>query len=280
MFRNCFRLSPSILLILLVAIGCGGGSKGTGGQGFDGTVVSRQSQPLSGVAVTLLESGDSDVTDSDGRFDIYTEPLSGAVNVDVDTGTFRGQVLIGEVSTRTKNLTVRIQIDETLKTATSEEVAREEEGHDDPDSHTTPTPRPTRTPRPTASPNGNTATPSPTPAAPATPTSTPTSTPSTETPTVSPTPGDHDGHDDEHESPTPEGEDVEAEGRIQSLSSNSIEVENTEFTVDSETRITRGDHESIDFSSLELNQRAHVKGKRRSGVNYATSIKIEDSEHE
>lgn len=68
-----------ILACMLVGIGCGGGTRGSGGQLYDGFVGDESQRALSGVTVTLLESGDSAVSDQSGRFTIKTENLSGTI---------------------------------------------------------------------------------------------------------------------------------------------------------------------------------------------------------
>jgi hypothetical protein len=57
-----------LLMILCSCTGCGGGISGTGGKRFEGTLVEDQEKPLSGVTVTLQETGEMTTTGSSGMF--------------------------------------------------------------------------------------------------------------------------------------------------------------------------------------------------------------------
>lgn len=69
-----------LLSIILTLSGCGGGSAGTG-TGDDsvtikGIVRDDNQQPLQGVLVTVIEGGESDITDNAGQFEINTEVIA------------------------------------------------------------------------------------------------------------------------------------------------------------------------------------------------------------
>ena len=66
-FLQCLFLS------LIFALGCGGGTEGTGGITIDGSVRDNRQQPIAGIAVTLLDSDVSAVTDSHGNFSFYSQ---------------------------------------------------------------------------------------------------------------------------------------------------------------------------------------------------------------
>lgn len=68
----------STLGMIFFCTACGGGTVGTGDiVGPDtriyGTISSEEGEPLSGVEVTVADSGDSDVSDENGEFDISTK---------------------------------------------------------------------------------------------------------------------------------------------------------------------------------------------------------------
>lgn len=57
------------VLLLVMLIGCGGGTDGTGGRAISGTVKARATAaPIPNATVTDLATGASDVTDQDGKF--------------------------------------------------------------------------------------------------------------------------------------------------------------------------------------------------------------------
>lgn len=80
-----------------VLCGCGGGSVGTGtGEGlatFEGTVVSREGEPVPGVTVSIAENGEEVVTGEDGRFSlsIPTESLDEEVQLQLTSTTIEQQ---------------------------------------------------------------------------------------------------------------------------------------------------------------------------------------------
>lgn len=75
---RCARQSPGTLLILIVlsiaffySVGCGGGSQGTGVRSFEGVVIEQGTMlGLDGVTVTILETGDSEITQDGGHFSL------------------------------------------------------------------------------------------------------------------------------------------------------------------------------------------------------------------
>lgn len=75
------HLPVFVLLVFVSSLfpGCGGGSAGTGlGTPVEGRVLLK-GQPVAGATVTVLETGDSDITDTDGTFSItLTESLTTA----------------------------------------------------------------------------------------------------------------------------------------------------------------------------------------------------------
>ena len=277
---NC-RLSwqvccPALVLALCALVGvlgCGGGSKGTGGQTFDGRVLAVNTQPIPGVVVTVNQSGESAVSDSTGSFEIYTEPVSGAVSLALSTDNFEGSVSLGDVPVGTARVTVTIELDEEAGEARAEgiEIEKEEVDEDDED----PTPKPTRTPKPTPKPTSE-GSPGvvPTPLATQTPQVTVTPEP-TETPDESEE--EHGEHDGESEGDSPEegeGTDIEEEGVIQSMSGSSLTVGGVLFEVNAETLVVNKDEDPISFGLLVSGDSVHVMGLSVNGQAVAKTIKV------
>ena len=271
-----YRLVAVAVCIVLVICGCGGGSKGTGGGGFGGTVVTTQSQPLSGVIVTLLETNASDITDVDGRFDLGPVIPTGKASLSVDTGRFQRNVSIADLPSTASMVTVVIQVDEENEDAEAIDVEVTEE-HEDSKS---PTRSPTRTPIANKPGDENSGTdrpaPTPSPSPVATPESGGTPTPSA-SPSASPTPFSTPGT----QTPSPtqtqtsrDGEDAESEGRIDAISESSIAVRGVSFVVTSSTVVFRGDTQ-VPFSSLAVGERAHVSGKWQNNQAIARKIEVE-----
>lgn len=59
-------------IIILFICACGGGSAGTGTTTVSGQVRDLQDQPINGVTVTIINTGDSSITNNNGEFSILT----------------------------------------------------------------------------------------------------------------------------------------------------------------------------------------------------------------
>jgi hypothetical protein len=139
-----FRLLPQLVAIilsfsLLWGGGCGGGTRGSGGQFFEGLVSDSNSRSLSGVTVTIFATGDSAVTDENGSFEIQTTSVSGAVEFLLESGSFSGKVATENVPQDAKRIFVSFVVGVGMSPPIRVDVdVREREP--------TPTPRPTSTP--------------------------------------------------------------------------------------------------------------------------------------
>lgn len=81
--RNLFLL---LLLLMVVLSGCGGGTSGTGVTSvYDAVLQDGEGNALSGVTVTVLETGDSAVTDANGYFSIEVDPDSSTNTIVIST---------------------------------------------------------------------------------------------------------------------------------------------------------------------------------------------------
>jgi len=68
-----------ILELVILLSGCGGGTSGSGLRTYYGKVSGNDGAPISGVAVTIENTGDSALTDSAGNFSISSPKISNEV---------------------------------------------------------------------------------------------------------------------------------------------------------------------------------------------------------
>ena len=99
------------VIMLLACSACSGGSRGTGGKDITGKVQNSASEPVVGAQVTILESGDSGVTDSNGSFAIVS-PVSGTLTFLVETVDLNTQVALDNVPEGPAEIDLDIEVDE------------------------------------------------------------------------------------------------------------------------------------------------------------------------
>lgn len=112
-----------LVTLLLLMIGCGGGTGGTGGSDnrvVQGSVLTTQSTPIEGVTITDIESGDTAVTDANGAFSIPVESDGNSVNFELQSeGITYTLPLDGLQGSR---IDVTIELDEATQTATARNI--------------------------------------------------------------------------------------------------------------------------------------------------------------
>ena len=110
--RSYLPISLLIFSILLSA--CGGGSEGTGvsARSLEGKVISTEAQPLANVGVTLLETGDTDITDANGRFTLPLPETESAVNLEVATPEFTQRVSLAPADPDAISVSVALTVDQ------------------------------------------------------------------------------------------------------------------------------------------------------------------------
>jgi hypothetical protein len=86
-----------ITVLLLLGIGCGGGTRGSGGQLYEGFIGDESLKALPGLSVTIVQSGDSAISDQDGKFTIETATLSGQLSLLVEGNNLSTTVKTAEV---------------------------------------------------------------------------------------------------------------------------------------------------------------------------------------
>lgn len=242
----------AILSVVIIGQGCGGGTKGTGGDQLIGKVLTPQQAPIVGVTVTELNSGESAVTENDGSFFIETELRSGPVVIGLDIGQVSTTVSLGNVTNEAVTLEVRIELDANTGAATPVEVEVTER-------------RPLRTPTPRTTGTVNTP---PTTSPGVTPTTIPPAPAATLTPSPSPT-EDHD--DDGNDS-----EEVEDTGVVTSVNSSAITINGTTYAVTQRTEVRGGGTHSI--ADIDVGDTVRVKGERINGSLEAREIELRSEE--
>lgn len=105
------------VLLGVTVVGCGGGSSGTGGQQYQGTILSRTSQPLPGVKVTIAQSGDNTVTDTNGYYSVITDAGSGSVTYIFEAPGIQIQFTLEGVPGNASVVTVNFVLDEQEQSA-------------------------------------------------------------------------------------------------------------------------------------------------------------------
>lgn len=181
------------LFLLHLFSGCGGGLSGTGDldeSQIQGNLRSVTGAAFAGAIITVLETGDSAVSDSLGDFLIVTALSSPDLNLSVKGGAVDATVFVGTFPDGIQNLRLVLEVNEALNTVTvvsnqvtpiptatprSDDDGSSSDGGSDKPGTRTPTPVPSATQPAGAGPAPTT------PSAQATPTAAPTATP---TPTV------------------------------------------------------------------------------------------------
>ena len=109
--RLNFLLIGIVLSAGLVLPGCGGGTEGTGTRPIDGTVSDISGNPISGVEVTELLTGSSDVTNAEGKFQVDTPEDQQVVEIEVKSEDFQGVVTVDASQDSTAGVSVNIKVD-------------------------------------------------------------------------------------------------------------------------------------------------------------------------
>ncbi len=106
------------LLILLTITGgllscAGGGTSGTGlasARILSGTVTQSEGEPVENAVVTIQETGESDLTDANGEFEIGTELVTDTYNIQIEGSDLDTMVTVETISDDTQNLQVDINL--------------------------------------------------------------------------------------------------------------------------------------------------------------------------
>lgn len=110
----CVVLCASLMSIS----GCaGGGSEGTGVESeyrsVEGRIVTKEGIPLAQAEVTILETGESSVSDESGDFTIQTSSVSNSLELEVRKGDQSVRTTISSLSNDSQSVQVTIEFDPT-----------------------------------------------------------------------------------------------------------------------------------------------------------------------
>jgi hypothetical protein len=103
-------LACALCVLVLFIGGCGGGTRGSGGQFYDGFVGDGTGKALPNVRVTLLASGDSAISDSRGLFSIQTDPLFGPLEVLLERDDLQASTTTTPVPVDAKRIRLTITV--------------------------------------------------------------------------------------------------------------------------------------------------------------------------
>ncbi len=99
--------------VLLNVPGCGGGTTGTGGTGsteFSGKLLDEAGAPVSNAVVTIEETGDTAITDTEGNFTVETEVSTSTVTVHVQSDSTDAKTTIDQIPADPKSIAVTLQL--------------------------------------------------------------------------------------------------------------------------------------------------------------------------
>lgn len=260
----------TIILCVWTLLGCGGGSRGTGTLSIEGRVLSSRGEPISEATVINNETGESAVTSSMGEFLLELERLSGTVSFTVETPSFTVTSSGGsEITKDTEVIEVAITVDTSAqrpKASQTVKIKKEKSGSSSSASSSSSS----KASSSSSSSSSNSSKSS-----------------GGSSSSSSDDSGNGDSDDDSGDdssssssqgssSSSSQGEDdnqeVKVEGAIQGLTTSSLTVRETTFTVDSQTRF-EGKRSLSEFS---VGDEVEVRGRFRSGVLVADRIKFKD----
>ena len=246
MIKKLLLISSFCLMLFTLFGGCGGGTRGSGGeQVYYGFVQSGGGQRLTDVSVTILQTGDTSITNNNGEFNLVTIPVAGTVDFILESKKFSGRSSSKGIPQDATKIFVSFSIGDGNKPdiESSTEVKERE-----PKTSEKPQKNPTNVPHTTST--------SPTPTDGADTSSTP-----TPTPIASATPTEDSGGSG-NTGGGQEDQTVEAEGQISSVSTNSVVVEGKEFTPTSQTEY-RGKHgDNLTIANFSTGDEVKAKGHR------------------
>lgn len=110
-----------VLASIVTLLGCGGGTTGTGdfdSTRIEGKVIRLDGTSLAGAEVTVLETGDSTVTNASGDFIIEARLDAAEVNLSVISGALSATVNLGATPPSGSTITVQLLADEGENTVT------------------------------------------------------------------------------------------------------------------------------------------------------------------
>lgn len=102
-----------LMASLVMTSACGGGTSGSGGRSFQGTVLRASvGTPLQGLKVTVLETGDSDITDEKGFFSIDTDATEDNLTFLLESDDFNGNINVSGLASNTVLIKLEFEVEE------------------------------------------------------------------------------------------------------------------------------------------------------------------------
>lgn len=119
-----FQLGFIVLLISIVSLslGCGGGTSGTGVKEFEGSLTTLGGDPVVGARITLVESGTTVTTDSQGKFALSGDLPEGQVALQVETNGVTNTVTISQLPRGEAAVNVELQLNQQTSSVTATNV--------------------------------------------------------------------------------------------------------------------------------------------------------------
>ncbi|MBN8547725.1 MAG: carboxypeptidase regulatory-like domain-containing protein [Deltaproteobacteria bacterium] len=123
LFLMCsFCVQLALLIFVLSLVGCGGGSEGTGAS-LQGRVSLSQDEPIQGAVVTVAETGQTAITDSQGIFSVNAPAEGATVTLAVTAKNVEGDVVVvNSSSVPSSSLNVNIKVDPNTNSLESDQV--------------------------------------------------------------------------------------------------------------------------------------------------------------
>lgn len=102
-----------VVLLLLALVRCGGGSEGTGvgTKSIVGTIKLTDGSPFAGAEITILETGDSSLSDASGAFRIDTQTDATALSLSVEKGDISARTAIEGLDPTASNIMIALTLD-------------------------------------------------------------------------------------------------------------------------------------------------------------------------
>lgn len=129
---NAFRRFL-LFAALFVLSACAGGSSGTGGRTYDGTVTSSSTgRTLSGVTVMIAGTGEAAVTDAEGRYSIESTSEESTVTFEFNGPSIQASYTLSDISPAAEVVNADFEIsEETEEVVLTHVDVREHNEHDE-----------------------------------------------------------------------------------------------------------------------------------------------------
>lgn len=115
----CLIVSISLIVsAALFSIGCGGGSAGTGTTSFQGKLLTPENEPVAGAIVTVVETGESAVTDKNGQFVLETASSNNNVAIQVEAPDVTATVTVPRASSNDSKVGLELEVNSETATIT------------------------------------------------------------------------------------------------------------------------------------------------------------------